>query len=155
MQHCLRERTMRAAIGTSAIPHMRMPSRFNFNLGVESSIDRDSGQSRILSLPTWAGISTLALAPGCCGFIGPVPSATLDKRCWLKQQMQDNKTGIAVKRGIEPRVKMSGKERHKRRTARDCDPVVASVVRRQSLLRERSVFGSPTGPCSIGQVVIP
>jgi hypothetical protein len=107
MQYRLRERTMRAAIGISAIPRMRTPSRFNFNLGVESSIDRDSGQSRILSLPTWAGISTLALAPGCCGFIGPVPSATLDKRCWLKQRMQNNKTGMAVKRGIVPRPKIN------------------------------------------------
>jgi hypothetical protein len=33
--------------------------------------------------PHWAGISTLAIAPGCCGFKGPVPSATLDKRWWL------------------------------------------------------------------------
>src|SRR5208282_2815498 len=36
-------------------------------------------QPRILSLPYWAGSSTLALGPGCCGFKGPVPSATLDK----------------------------------------------------------------------------
>ena len=34
MQYRLRERTMRAAIGISAIPRMRTPSRFNFNLGV-------------------------------------------------------------------------------------------------------------------------
>src|SRR5450755_2026255 len=73
---------------------------FNFNMGVESSIDRGSGQSRILSLPTWAGISTLAFAPGCCGFNGPVPSATLDKRCLLKQRMQNSKIGNAVKWGI-------------------------------------------------------
>src|SRR5580700_8463763 len=73
---------------------------FNFNLGVESSIDRGSGQSRILSLPTWAGISTLAVAPGCCGFSGPVPSATLDKRCRLKQRPKHNKTKIGVKAGI-------------------------------------------------------
>src|SRR5580700_10212142 len=32
--------------------------------------------------PHWAGISTLAVAPGCCGVAGPVPSTTLDKRCW-------------------------------------------------------------------------
>src|SRR5580658_10497806 len=36
--------------------------------------------------PHWAGISTLAIAPGCCGFIGPVPSATLDKRWWLASE---------------------------------------------------------------------
>src|SRR5580658_2079285 len=70
---------------------------FNFTLGVESSIDRGPGQSRILSLPTWAGISTLAVAPGCCGFSGPVPSATLDKRCRLQQQRKHNKTKSAVK----------------------------------------------------------
>lgn len=37
-------------------------------------------QPRILSLPYRAGSSTWTLGPGCCGFIGPVPSATLDKR---------------------------------------------------------------------------
>ena len=37
------------------------------------------GQLGTLSLPHWAGSSTLAFGPGCCGFIGPVPSATLDK----------------------------------------------------------------------------
>jgi len=100
MRRCPRERSMRC---DGAYRQIRMRGRrawFNFNLGVESSIDRGSGQSRILSLPTWAGISTLALAPGCCGFNGPVPSATLDKRCWLKQRMQNSKTGSAVKRGI-------------------------------------------------------
>ena len=136
MQHCLRERTMRAAIGTSAIPHMRMPSRFNFNLGVESSIDRDSGQSRILSLPTWAGVSTLALAPGCCGFIGPVPSATLDKRCWLKQRMQNNKTGMAVKRGIRSRLKMARKRVSRQSTYSGKLPMpLALTVRKHSTLR--------------------
>src|SRR5271170_248988 len=44
----------------------------------------------------WAGISTLAIAPGCCGFLGPVPSATLDKRCRLSS------TGIVTK---EPRFR--------------------------------------------------
>src|ERR1700684_2980820 len=78
---------------------------FKFTLGVESSIDRGSGQSRILSLPTWAGISTLAVAPGCCGFSGPVPSATLDKRCRLQQQRKDNKTKTAVKRELCDRTR--------------------------------------------------
>ena len=28
----------------------------------------------------------MVLGPGCCGFAGPVPSATLDKRCWLSSE---------------------------------------------------------------------
>jgi len=40
----------------------------------------DSGQPRTLSLPCRAGNSTEALPPGSYGFMGPVPSATLDKR---------------------------------------------------------------------------
>ena len=87
-----------------------------FNLGVESSIDRGSGQSRILSLPTWAGISTLAVAPGCCGFSGPVPSATLDKRCRLQQRTQNSKIERPVKRRIRPQDKIMGNPR--RDTAR-------------------------------------
>ena len=35
-----------------------------------------------------AGSSTWALAPGCCGFCGPVPSATLDKRLRRAQNME-------------------------------------------------------------------
>ena len=42
----------------------------------------------------------MAVAPGCCGFSGPVPSATLDKRCWLQQQQKHNKTKSAVKSGF-------------------------------------------------------
>src|SRR6266436_8239614 len=37
------------------------------------------GQLGTLSLPHWAGSSTMAFGQSCCGFIGPVPSATLDK----------------------------------------------------------------------------
>jgi hypothetical protein len=46
----------------------------------DSSGPTGSGQPRTLFLPCRAGSSTGALPPGCCGFIGPVPSATLDKR---------------------------------------------------------------------------
>ena len=52
-----------------------------------SEIFRSSliGPTEVLSLPGYrAGSSTLAVRsegpPGCCGFVGPVPSATLDKR---------------------------------------------------------------------------
>jgi hypothetical protein len=48
--------------------------------------------------PHWAGISTLALAPGCCGVSGPVPSATLDKRCRFQQQEKLNKVASEVKK---------------------------------------------------------
>ncbi len=40
-----------------------------------------SGQLRILSLPTGQELAPWQLQPGCCGVSGPVPSATLDKRC--------------------------------------------------------------------------
>src|SRR6266404_8084151 len=51
-------------------------------LGVRLLCRPRLGQLGTLSLPHWAGSSTMALGPGCCGFIGPVPSATLDKcRC--------------------------------------------------------------------------
>jgi hypothetical protein len=55
---------------------------FSFSLGAKFfRCSRWGDQLRFLSLPYWAGSSTLALGPGCCGFVGPVPSATLDKRC--------------------------------------------------------------------------
>lgn len=46
----------------------------------ESSVDRIRSAEDLI-YPHRAGISTLVLGPGCCGFVGPVPSATLDKRC--------------------------------------------------------------------------
>jgi hypothetical protein len=61
-----------------------------------------------------AGVSTLAIALGCCGFFGPVPSATLDKRCLF------GSTEILTKgprRGQQPSLP----GRHPRRCAR---PVV-------------------------------
>lgn len=48
--------------------------------GSESSVDRIRSAEDLI-YPHRAGISTLVLGPGCCGFVGPVPSATLDKRC--------------------------------------------------------------------------
>src|SRR5580693_7927429 len=97
MRHGLRKRSVRCDRDQLVRVRERRPGFTS--LGVESSIDRGSGQSRILSLPTWAGISTLAVAPGCCGFSGPVPSATLDKRCRLKQQPEHSKTKTGVKAG--------------------------------------------------------
>jgi hypothetical protein len=55
---------------------------FSLTSAWELNLQRPEGRSiEDLISPHWAGISTLAVAPGCCGFVGPVPSATLDKRC--------------------------------------------------------------------------
>src|SRR5271163_1267172 len=71
---------------------------FDYSLGVESSINPEaSGSVEDLISPHWAGISTLAHGPGCCGVVGPVPSATLDKRCQLQQQGKNSKTYFGVK----------------------------------------------------------
>src|SRR5271155_880152 len=96
MQHALPSAPC-AATGCKKSAYADATPVFYFTLGVESSIDRGPGQSRILSLPTWAGISTLAVAPGCCGFTGPVPSATLDKRCRFQQRKNHIKTKSGVK----------------------------------------------------------
>src|SRR5690348_10102032 len=57
----------------------RMRRRLYFSLGVESSRALERGPLRILSLPTGQELAPWH-PPGCCGFLGPVPSATLDKR---------------------------------------------------------------------------
>jgi hypothetical protein len=82
----------------------------NFSLGVESSRSRSLGPVEDLISPHWAGISTLAIAPGCCGVVGPVPSATLDKRCRIRQRDNDNKSGDRVKNGV--RVSINGDKQH-------------------------------------------
>src|ERR1700756_3457937 len=57
--------------------------RFSLTSARELNLQRPECRSiEDLISPHWAGISTLAVAPGCCGVAGPVPSATLDKRCW-------------------------------------------------------------------------
>ena len=70
-----------AAANTNAAAVLASTSVWELNLQrpLERSIED-------LISPHWAGISTLAIAPGCCGFIGPVPSATLDKRWWLASE---------------------------------------------------------------------
>ena len=66
----------------------------NFSLGAKFFCrSRWGDQLRFLSLPYWAGSSTLALGPGCCGFVGPVPSATLDKRCRKGSSFPSSKRG--------------------------------------------------------------
>src|SRR6202142_2755257 len=57
----------------------------------------EPGSNEDLISPHWAGVSTLVLALGCCGFAGPVPSATLDKRCLRKQQPKIIKSNYEVK----------------------------------------------------------
>src|SRR6202044_3393884 len=70
-----------AAANTNAAAVLAWTSVWELNLQrpLERSIED-------LISPHWAGISTLAIAPGCCGFVGPVPSATLDKRWWLASE---------------------------------------------------------------------
>jgi hypothetical protein len=52
--------------------------RLGYSVWEQESFDH-FGQCGTLSLPYRAGISTWAHGPGCCGFFGPEPSATLDK----------------------------------------------------------------------------
>ncbi len=87
--------------------HLR-PASATFGSGIVKRPGR--GQLRILSLPLIsrvglfgdpgallrAGVSTLAIAPGCCGFFGPVPSATLDKRCCFSSTKMLANTPIRV-----------------------------------------------------------
>jgi len=82
-----------APLWTANSPHVRTLRPFSISLwelNLQSTgvpVSRGSYLS-----PLWAGISTLAVAPGCCGFTGPVPSATLDKRCQLQQRKNHIKT---------------------------------------------------------------
>ena len=72
----------------------------------------------------------MAHGPGCCGVVGPVPSATLDKRCQLQQQRKNSKTYFGVK-GYET---LPGKE------ARISWAVAGSLETKTTLIWDESDF---------------